>query len=184
MRGHAFALRPVTTADAAFIVDLRSAQGLFLNRGARSEVAQREWIERYFERSDDYYFVVCRNADGEAEGLAGMYDVDDIAQDAEWGRFILRSGSSAAVETALLVYRCAFDAMGLQRIHCRTLIDNVQVVAFHDSCGLARRDRPVVIEHDGQQCEAIEHRLSRAGWPAVRERLDRVASRVAAASRR
>jgi RimJ/RimL family protein N-acetyltransferase len=180
MRGHAYGLRPVALADAEYIFGLRSASGRFLNRGASSEREQRTWLENYFLRPDDYYFVIEHSSDGRAEGLVGIYDVNRETRTAEWGRFVLRPGSCAAVETALLVYRCAFDVLGLVRVYCRTLADNAQVVAFHDSCGLERAPEVVMVAHDGRRREAVEHLLDRAGWPNVRERLDRLAARLAA----
>jgi RimJ/RimL family protein N-acetyltransferase len=170
----------VQQADAAFIFELRAKSGRFLNRGASSEREQRDWIERYLVRPGDYYFVVERNSDSRADGVVGIYDLDADKGTAEWGRFILRTDSHAAVETALLVYRCAFDLLGLDRIYCRTLTQNAKVVAFHDSCGLARADRSVTLLHDGQPSDAVEHSLRRAEWPVVQVRLDRLAARLAA----
>jgi RimJ/RimL family protein N-acetyltransferase len=179
LQGHAFGLRPAEVSDSAFIVGLRSAAGHGLNRGATSVEAQQAWMERYFARNDDYYFVVERAADGRREGLAGIYDVDRGSGCAEWGRFVLRDGSIAAVEAAMLVYRCAFETLGLERVYCRTLADNSKVIAFHDSCGLTRADAEVTVERDGEQCVAIEHSLWRDAWPTVRDRLDRLAARIA-----
>jgi RimJ/RimL family protein N-acetyltransferase len=184
LRGHAFALRPVVVSDAGFIVELRNARGRYLSRGVSSEIEQRLWIERYFAHPCDYYFVVQRSDNGVPEGLVGIYDVDPEQRTAEWGRFVLQPGSRAAVEAVLLVYRCGFDVMGLDRICCRTLADNAQVVAFHDSCGLDRASAPTMIEHDGQQRQAIEHVLLRDRWPTVFERLNGLAERLAESRRR
>lgn len=170
-------------ADAAFIVALRKASGKYLHRGAASEAEQRTWIARYFTRPDDYYFVVERNDDRRPEGLVGIYDVDRVAHTAEWGRFVLQPGSCAAVETALLVYRCGFEVLGLDLLRCRTLAGNVHVVAFHDSCGLHRVPAPVMVANDDAVQEAVEHVLSRGRWPAVRDQLDRLAARLARPAR-
>lgn len=181
LTGHAFALRPVAVADAAFIVEVRAQGGRFLNRGAATVAEQRKWIELYFARPGDCYFVVESRRDATPEGLVGIYDIDPQARAAEWGRWVLRPGSPAAVESALLVYRCAFGPLALERVVCRTLADNTRVVAFHDSCGLARAPAPITITQDGQPRAAVEHALDRAGWPAVEARLDRLAQRVAVA---
>jgi RimJ/RimL family protein N-acetyltransferase len=179
LRGRAFGLRPAEVSDCAFIVGLRSAAGHGLNRGATSVEAQQAWMERYFARDDDYYFVVERVVGGGREGLAGIYDVDRDSRCAEWGRFVLRDGSVAAVEAAMLVYRCAFETMGLDRVYCRTLADNSQVIAFHDSCGLARSEAEVMVGQDGAQRAAIEHSLRHEAWPPIRDRLDRLVARIA-----
>lgn len=183
LSGFAFALRPVELADADFITALRapSARTRFLNRDAGTVDAQRAWLEAYFARPGDYYFVVHALNGGTDEGLLGLYDVDAAARTAEWGRWLLREGSSAAVESALLVYRCVFERLHLDSVHCRTLADNAQVVSFHDSCGLVRAPREVIIRVDGKQQPAVEHSLARAQWPVVEERLTRIAQRQAAA---
>ena len=56
--GHAFRLRPVAESDAAFIVSLRRRAGSVLNRGALTTGEQLHWLSSYFERNDDFYFVV------------------------------------------------------------------------------------------------------------------------------
>ncbi len=80
----------------------------------------------------------------------------------------------------MLIYRCAFDVLDLDRVYCRTLADNAQVVAFHDSCGLARLPGAVEIAHDGAMRPAIQHELRRNEWPAIAVRLDLLARRIGA----
>ena len=184
LAGHAFRLRPVAEADARFIVALRARAGDFLNRGAGTVEAQLAWLARYFERDDDFCFVVETLDGARREGLVGVYDVRRPGQTAEWGRWVLRAGSNAAVESALLVYRCAFDALRLASVRCRTLVANGSVVAFHDSCGLVRAGAEVTVDHDGTPQPAIEHVLSSADWPRVEAHLDRLASRFATTAQR
>jgi RimJ/RimL family protein N-acetyltransferase len=175
--GAAFRLRPVTDADAAYIVDLRARAGPYINRGATTIAEQRGWLAQYYERDGDFYFVVEARRDGRRHGLAGIYDLRDGV--GEWGRFVLEPGSAAAVETALLVYDVAFDDLSLERLCCRTLVANAHAVAFHDSCGLVRTPGEVTIAHDGVPARAIEHWMTRDAWPRARERLAQLAARVA-----
>ena len=178
--GHAFRLRPVVEHDADFIVDLRRRAGRFLNRGAASKAEQLAWLAEYFERTGDFYFVVESTSDARREGLLGLYGLDARNRTAEWGRWILEPTSSAAVESALLIYCCAFERLGLERVWCRTLVENRQVIAFHESCGLARAAELATIEHNGELLPAVVHTLTRTEWPSVRTRLDQLASRFAA----
>lgn len=180
LAGAAFGLRPVTTRDAEFIVTLRGDASLnaFINSTSPRVEDQLAWIERYEQRAGDYYFVIERLSDHAAEGLVGIYDIAD--GEGEWGRWILRSGSLAAVESAALIYRCAFELLGLEAVMCRTVAANVRVVSFHDSCGVAqRRVLPCHVELRGQRWDAVEHRLSREAWPAVDARLSRLAQLTA-----
>jgi RimJ/RimL family protein N-acetyltransferase len=180
LTGHAFRLRPVEEQDAAFIVALRQNASRFLNVGPASAAEQLAWLTRYFERQGDFYFVVEAIRRNTREGLIGLYDVDFRNGTAQWGRWVLNAGSSGAIESAMLVYRFAFDELQLTQVKCRTLADNFSVIAFHDSCGLQRTGAPVMIEFDGQQRPAIEHALPRGEWPQVMQRLDRLARRIAA----
>lgn len=182
--GYAFRLRPVREADAPYIVDLRRRAGEYLNRGALTEDGQLLWLARYFERAGDYYFVVESSGGARREGLVGVYDLSAANAEAEWGRWVLEPGSNAAVESALLVYRCAFERLRLERVRCRTLAANAAVVAFHDSCGLARAAEEMMIEHNGARSSAVEHVLSRTGWPRTAERLERLARRFATTAAR
>jgi RimJ/RimL family protein N-acetyltransferase len=179
LEGPAFRLRPVAEGDAAFIVALRSDPALnaWVNPTSPRVEDQLAWLARYFEREGDWYFVIER-LDGTAEGLIGLYD--QANGDAEWGRWLLKPGSLAAVESVLLMYRTAFELIGLDAVHCRTLAANERVVSFHDSCGIPeRRLLPGYVELRGQQQDAVEHRLTRAAWPAVDERLAKLAQLTA-----
>ena len=179
--GLRFALRPVEDGDAEFICGLRSSgsAGRFLNRGAATVQAQREWLARYFETPADYYFVVVDQRTGTREGTAGLYDVDHAARTAEWGRWVLRAGSVAAVESALLVYRCAFHILDLETVYCRTVAENRQVVSFHDTSGVPRTSSRAEVMVDGVCCSAVEHRLHRDTWPSVEQRLAPTVQRLA-----
>jgi RimJ/RimL family protein N-acetyltransferase len=178
--GHGFRLRPVRMPDAAFIAALRNdrLRSGYLNRGAETASEQERWLEEYFNRPDDYYFVIARRGDGAEQGLLAIYDVDRNSGRAEWGRWVLRPDSIAAVESAWLVYRMAFDVLHLVEIHCRTLVENGQVISFHDHCGLVRAGE-VEIVVDGAPRRAIEHRLTRDRHPAISARLEALAARVA-----
>jgi RimJ/RimL family protein N-acetyltransferase len=185
VEGHGFRLRPVAEDDAAFIVALRAARADFLNPGATSVSDQLDWLVRYFARPGDYYFVIEARASACREGLVGIYDIDAAGRTGEWGRWVVQAGSSAAVESALLVYRCAFEVLRLQAIRCRTLLHNAQVVAFHDSCGLRRA--PLLARLDGDAGDAartaVEHVLDAADWPALEALLEPLAARAARAPR-
>lgn len=180
LQGAAFRLRPVRDEDAGFIVGLRSDPelGRWLNPTSPRVEDQLSWLARYYERPGDYYFVIERLSTGAAEGLIGLYDVE--GGEAEWGRWLLKPGSLAAVESAALVYRCAFELLKLEAVCCRTLAANARVVSFHDSCGIPeRRLLPGHVELRGERVDAVEHRLTRAAWPAIDFRLTALAQLTA-----
>jgi RimJ/RimL family protein N-acetyltransferase len=180
IRGAAFGLRPVCDADAAFIVALRGDPklGRHLHPTPPSVPNQLAWLASYYDREDDYYFVIERLGTGEREGLIGLYNV--FGGEGEWGRWVLRTTSLAAVESASLICRCAFDTLQLDAVYCRTLSTNQRVVSFHDSCGID--ERRILLKHyciRGELLDAVEHRLTRAAWPEFDARLQPLINLVA-----
>ena len=164
--GYAYHLRPVSRADAQFIVELRNDVhlGRFIQKGASTPGDQLSWLDSYFERSDDYLFIVERGHDGRSEGMVGLYHV--YTSEAEWGRWVLRPGSLAAADTVLGIFRLAFEVLKLPSVRCLTVSDNLPVLSFHDSAGLTRTGRKVsdVKLSDGMH-EMTEHVLTMEGWP-------------------
>lgn len=167
-------LRPVRLADASFIVDTRNDpdQTLFLNEVSDDVSTQREWLRAYFNRQDDYYFVV-ESASGVSSGLIALYDIKENA--GEWGRWIIKGPPTVSVESALLIYKFAFEVIGLDSVYCRTVANNTNVVSFHDSCGLRRstllKDAFFI---RGSYYDAIEHSLTKVEFPSVGSMLERV----------
>jgi hypothetical protein len=98
----------------------------------------------------------------------------------EWGRWIVKPGSLAAVESAWLIYRCAFEQLKLLRVYCRTAAENKKVVSFHDSCGIT--DRRILAGHfelNGRRMDAIEHQLASQTWSEIGPRLEKMAQLIA-----
>lgn len=182
LEGFAFRLRPISDNDAEFIINLRSDPELnrFLHATPTSLDSQLDWLARYYGRSGDWYFVLERKCDGTPEGLISIYDFDPQRCNAEWGRWILRKGSIAAVESAWLIYRCAFEQLDLREVYCRTVAQNQSVVSFHDSCGIAERSLlPNHFNLNGRTLDAVEHRVKGASWKALGPPLEHLAQRMA-----
>lgn len=117
LEGHAYSLRPVEFQDAEFIVDVRTPERTrYMHPITRTVEAQRAWLEEYFLRPDEYYFVIQRRHDQKREGLTGLLDFDNTNHSAQWGRLVLRPGSLAAADTALLMLRLAFDVFSLRTV--------------------------------------------------------------------
>jgi RimJ/RimL family protein N-acetyltransferase len=177
LEGSTLRLRPVTDADAEFIVALRGDPNLsrFLHATSTRVQDQLDWLRLYYERPDDYYFVIERRGSDRPEGLVALYDIDTERGSGEWGRWILKAGSLAAAESAWLIYRCAFERLELREVYCRTVAENRSVVSFHDSCGLPGRTLlPAHFALGGRRLDAIEHRMDREAWNEVRPRLEKV----------
>ena len=161
--GYAYRLRPVTVGDAQFIIDTRledAERNRFIHRISSDVSRQVEWLEANMEREDDYYFVVENLITGEPEGLIGIYDIKDGV--AEWGRWVIRKSSFAAVESVDLIYQAAFEHLGLEVLYCRTLCLNTAVVSLHESIGQKNggiiRDCFTI---DGKKYDAVKHYVDR-----------------------
>lgn len=168
-----YRLRPVTLEDAPFIVKLRSdpSRGGFLHEISPRIEDQIAWLEAYYARSGDYYFIVEDSSRGVAQGTIGLYDLAADRSAAEWGRWILKRGSMAAVESAWMIYEAAFGTLGLASLSCRTIVDNAKVLSFHDNFGARRMavlDGHFLVR--GERRSAVEHRITAAEWPALRAR--------------
>lgn len=183
LEGPAYRLRPVELGDAAEMVRLRCdpRNARFLNATSPRVEDQEAWMRGYFEREGDWYFVVERKSTGRTDGLIAIYDHDPATHAAEWGRWIIREGASAAVESALLIYRAAFDLIGLDAVYCRTLALNTPVVSFHDSMG-APRMRTIAngVTIRGVAHDQIEHKVARDQWPGISPKLTAMAARIGA----
>jgi RimJ/RimL family protein N-acetyltransferase len=184
IQGDVFRLRPVNQDDAKFIADLRSTDSTrlkYINRGNGQKEDQEAWLLDYFNRDGDYYWIIERSSDGTAHGTISLYNIDDNNKTAEWGRWILRKGSVAAVESTMLVFSIALDIMHLESVYSLTVAENASVVSFHDNSGVYRE---ALIKGyfllDGSEYDAVRHRLTRLNYPEVKRRLGRLSSMIAA----
>jgi RimJ/RimL family protein N-acetyltransferase len=177
IEGLAFRLRPITDSDASLVLELRGdrKRNQFLHPISSRLDDQLAWFSVYYQRLGDYYFVVERLDSGAPEGVISLYDIDPEGKTGEWGRWILKPGSLAAVESAWLIYRCAFEQLGLERVFCRTVAENVSVVSFHDSSGIkTKRVLPNHFDFDGRRADAIEHSVTRETWSEIGPRLQKL----------
>lgn len=141
-----YRLRPVSLEDAAFIVALRTdpARSRFIHPTSPSVVDQENWLRDYFERDGDFYFVIEHARSGEAEGTLGIYNVDGETHSAEWGRWVVRPRSKAAMASCLLALDLAFGTMKLQSLYSYVAAENRAVLDLLRFCGMKGEDHDPV----------------------------------------
>ena len=182
-----YRLRPVTIEDASFIVALRTDElrNRFVHEISSRIEDQVAWLEGYFERAGDYYFIV-ENADSsEPQGTIGLHDATSESDCTEWGRWILRRGSMAALESAWLIHEVGLSKLHLASLRSRTLAENRAVLSFLDSFGASRSN--ILEAHftiRGEPKTVVEHRITAADWPKLRAQHYSTASRLACYVRR
>jgi RimJ/RimL family protein N-acetyltransferase len=169
--GFGVRLRPVRLADAGFIVWLRNlghAKGR-IGDSATDEAAQRAWLEAYFQRAGDYYFVI-ETAGGVPAGAYGIYDV--TGRSAESGRWVVRPDVPAGVPSAILAFDTAFGVLGLAELRAKTVTTNQPVLSLNRKLGFRQTRVEAGSQVIGGKLVDQAHFLLEArDWPAVRERV-------------
>jgi RimJ/RimL family protein N-acetyltransferase len=169
--GFGVRLRPVRLADAEFIVWLRHldhAKGR-VGDSAADAVAQRAWLNAYFERPGDYYFIV-ETLGGIAVGAYGLYDLS--GRSAESGRWIIRPGVPAAIPSAMVAFDVAFGVLGLSELRAKTVTTNQAVLSLNRKFGFRQtRIEAASQSIGGRLVDQAHFLLEGKDWPAVRERL-------------
>lgn len=165
-----YRLRPVRLEDAGFIIGLRTDPELsrFINMTAPDISRQEEWLREYFERQADYYFVIEDLRTGGREGTLGIYDVDEERQAAEWGRWIVRRGSKAAVPSGCLAFDLAFGELGMQSLHSYVAAEHRGVIELLSGLGMRQEETvPGYLSIGGVAHDAVKLRISRRDWEAA-----------------
>lgn len=165
--GSAYRLRPITLYDAQFIVVIRThpSRSRFINYTPSDVEQQREWIERYFEKPNDYYFLIEDANTREPEGTLAIYDVNVEKKTAEWGRWVLRPGSKAALPSITLVFRAAFENLHLDLLRTHTVLENRSVIAILERAGMREaRKLENYVQIGNRSYDVIEHQILRADW--------------------
>jgi RimJ/RimL family protein N-acetyltransferase len=163
-------LRPVRLSDAAFIVWLRNLEHVRGRVGdsAATVASQTAWLEKYFERAGDYYFVA-ESLGGIALGTHGIYDLANGS--AEKGRQAVRPEVMAGVATAMLATDLAFGPLGLRELRSNTVSTNTNVISLHRKSGF--KQVGVLQNHqiiDGKPIDLLKFLLRPEDWAVARER--------------
>jgi RimJ/RimL family protein N-acetyltransferase len=169
--GYGVRLRPVRLEDSGFIIWLRNLEHAKGRIGdSATDVANQEaWLKKYFDRQDDYYFLI-ETLGGLSVGTYGLWDFHDGG--AESGRWIVRPGVPAAVPSAILGLNIAFGTLGLKQIRVKTVITNASVLSLNRKFGM----KQTFVETDsqmigGKMADQIHFVLSPEDWRAAHERL-------------
>lgn len=162
VRGRNIVLNNVQVEDAEFIHALRLDPGRsrFLSPLDGGVEEQREWIRRYLASEGQAYFVI-RDTSMQRLGTVRVYDA--IGDSFSWGSWILVEGApaTAAIESAVLVYRLATAEWGFRSAHFKVHRANTSVLAFHEKFGAQRISQAADEVHLRIELAQIERSLQR-----------------------
>lgn len=170
--GFGVRLRPVRLEDARFIVWIRSlehARGR-VGDSAPTVAQQEQWLQEYFAREGDYYFIIETAAARRPVGTYGLYDLREAS--AESGRWIIRPDVPAAIPSAILAMDIAFQNLHLKEVRATTVSTNRRVLSLNRRFGF----RQVRVDHaaqviGGQPVDLVRFILQPQDWAAAREPL-------------
>ena len=169
--GFGVRLRPVRMTDAAFIVWLRNSDHVKGKVGdSAADVASQEaWLEAYFGRKNDYYFIA-ETLGGIPVGTYGIYGVRRTS--AELGRHIIRLDVLAGVPTAVLATDLAFDRLGLSELRTNVVSTNRPILSVHQKSGYKQVGTlHAALTIGGKPVDLVQFHLKAEDWARVRERL-------------
>jgi RimJ/RimL family protein N-acetyltransferase len=163
--------------DAACIVWLRHlkhAKGK-LGDSVADVACQEAWLNVYFHREGDYYFILETPA-GIPVGTDGIYD--QSGSSAESGRLIIRPEVPAVAATAIMSYDLAFGPMGLTELRATCVSNNLALQSLVRKFGFRRTKVEIGGRIIGGCPVDIPHFiLTKKDWFECRERVLRVAKR-------
>ena len=174
--GFGVRLRPVRMDDAAFIVWLRNLDYVKGKIGdSASDISgQQVWLEAYFKREGDYYFII-ETLGGIPVGTHSLYSLSDGA--AELGRWVIRPGVQAAVPSHMVAFTIAFERLGLKALRNATVSTNRPVLSISrkfgfQEVGLEPEGRTI----GGKPVDMVHFILTADEWAKTRPRLVSAAS--------
>ena len=173
--GFGVRLRPVELADAEFIVWLRNlehAKGR-VGDSAATTAAQEAWLESYFQREGDYYFII-ETLNRKPIGAYGIYDIRDGS--AESGRWVIRPEVPAAIPSALVAFEIAFGNLKLDELRVKTVSSNQNVLSLNRKLGFQQtRIEKNSQTIGGKPVDQVHYLLKAADWPPYRAKLEPLA---------
>ena len=157
--------------DAQFIVWLRNQDYVKGRVGdsAATVASQRAWLETYFTRKGDYYFLV-ETLGRVPVGTYGIYGVR--GDSGESGRWIIRPGVPAALPSGIVLVDVAFNHLSLRELHGSTVATNQTVLSINRKFGF----RQIGSQHaaqiiGGEPVDLVNFSMTADEWPKARERL-------------
>ena len=128
-------LRPVDFSDAENIVAFRNNPEINKYLSSQKVISieeQIKWMLNNENSSTNFYFKIIRRNDNQFIGTISLYNIENNI--AEFGRYICID-PIGAIEAELSIIEFAFSQSKLEKIYCRTVLDNTKVIIQHRKFG-------------------------------------------------
>jgi len=182
-QGYGVRLRPVRLDDASFIVWLRNLDSIKGRVGdsASDESSQEQWLNSYFERKGDYYFIV-ETLHEIPLGTESIYDLQNTC--GEFGRIVIRPGVKAGSIASLLLFDLFYEHIGLTELRATCVASNNAAHSFLRKLGFNQTK----VEHagrviGGEAVDMLHFAQAAEDWLSAREKLIPSACRAESANR-
>ncbi|HUW88509.1 MAG TPA: GNAT family N-acetyltransferase [Candidatus Paceibacterota bacterium] len=146
-------LRLLVVSDAELTLNWRlSPRARLLHVGAQKISEQEEWIQ---SRPENELNFIIETTNGEPCGMISLVKIDLVNLLAEPARFLVDknfSNQPIAVEATLILYKVAFEMLGLQKLHGRIAGSNERMLAWQQYYGMVIEGRL-----DQQMEESSDH---------------------------
>lgn len=172
LEGYGIRLRPVKIDDSEFIIKLRNMPHAIGNIGnsAKDLSTQNEWMRKYFQRDNDYYFII-ESPSAVKLGTIGVYDIDFNALVAEPGRLVVIPKSLAALPSCILLIDFCFNDLKMQTLKGCIVSTNKKVIIFNQQLGYTiTQIVPNEFFINNRETTMVHIELTKTKWEAQRDR--------------
>lgn len=132
-------LRGIKQQELELMLGWRNAPNVRANMYTRHEISMDEhlaWWARTQQRDDQRYFMY--EADEIPLGIVGFNGIDRTGENSSWAFYAspeAPKGTGSKME--FLALDCAFDELGLHKLHCEVLAFNAPVIKLHQKFGFS-----------------------------------------------
>ena len=132
-------LRDIEHQELELMLGWRNAPNVRANMYTRHEIHMDEhlaWWAKIQQRDDQRYFMY--QAGEIPLGIIGFTGIDRISENSSWAFYAspdAPKGTGSKME--LLALDCAFNELGLHKLHCEVLAFNTPVIKLHQKFGFS-----------------------------------------------
>ena len=138
--GERIRLSPLSEDDAERLRILRNRNSCrFIDSAEISADAQLKWYQKYIVKPCDYMFSAVYKATNQWIGAVGLYNVDTVCCEAEFGRLVVDKEAAGigglGVDVTRAVCQIGFEQLGLRCIILEVYSNNIPAIKTYQRSG-------------------------------------------------